>query len=95
MSIPLNSKGNPVSVDPKCWDLAELFLAEFKGRGTTDAHIADLAEEIQRCCESGSDEAGVRALSPICLDCGADTSFQDHADTCVVRIANARKREAS
>lgn len=60
MTLPLNSKGKPVSVDPRCWDLAELFLAEFKGEGTTDAHVADLAEEIQRCCESGSDEAGDR-----------------------------------
>jgi hypothetical protein len=60
MGLPINSRGKAVTVDPRCWDLAELFLAEFKGSGADEAHIADLAEEIQRACEYAADEAGDR-----------------------------------
>jgi hypothetical protein len=57
MGLPINSRGHEISVDPRCWDLAEVFLSDFKGSGTTDAHVADLAEELQRCCEIACEDA--------------------------------------
>lgn len=60
MSQPVNSQGKTVSVDPRCWDLAELFLAEFIGEGSTEADIADLAEFIQSGCEDMADMAAAR-----------------------------------
>lgn len=60
MNLPLNSKGREVAVDQRCWDLAETFLAEFNGKGTAKEHIADLAEDIQRCCEDAYGDAEQR-----------------------------------
>lgn len=55
MALPINSRGLPISVDERCWDLAKIFLPN-----DDDVFVADLAEDIQRVCEAAVEDGTER-----------------------------------
>lgn len=61
MTAPLNSQGRPISVDEKCWQLAEAFMADCLSAKPTE--IADLAEAIQFQCEAATEAVDARILA--------------------------------